>query len=245
MHLERNLAKYNQIEGHYCSNGLLYCVEIDNLSLDRFCFDKLNETIKCFLEDGDVFFGFYRTDGLYLNSNEFKKYSVDIPLFFKENGEYIDIVQEIQTRRKRKIYSGFLMVARTVSNQKLFNKLQWIFKYYLETSFFSPKISFSKFFDIHSNYMHQSSNIYLLDGYTDFLFSFYDSNRFSIMFDPQKQDIDFVCDTIKNIWSNTDENNHVSVSGAKGTIKGKGRKTGDGTVSCFEKQSGDGSMIDP
>lgn len=202
--LERNPKKYNQIEGRYCANGLLYCVGIDNLSLDKFCFEKLNETIKYFLNDGDVFFGFYRTDGLYLNSDEFKKCSVEIPLFFKENGEYIDIVQEIQTRRKRKIYSGFLIVAKTVSNQKLFDKLQWIFKYYLETSFFSPKISFSKFFDIHSNYMNQSSDIYIIDGYTDFLFSFYDSHRFSIMFDPQKEDVDSVCDTIKNIWLTQD-----------------------------------------
>lgn len=92
------------------------------------------------------------------------------------------------------------MVARTVSNQKLFDKMQWIFKYYLETSFFSSKISFSRFLDIHSNYMNQSSNIYLLNDYTDFLFSFYDSNRFSVIFDPQKQDVDLVYDTIKNIW---------------------------------------------
>ncbi len=192
---------YNQINTSYCTNKSLYCVEIDNLSLDKYCFDKLNDTIKFFLEDGDVFFGFYRTDGLYLTTDEFKKYSIDIPRYFAENGEYREIAEEISTRKKKKLYRGFLTVARTVSDKKLFDELQWIFKYYLETTFFSPKISFDKFADIHSNYMHQSVNTYLLNGYTDFLFSFYDSNCFSVMFDPKKQNVDLVCDTITNIWN--------------------------------------------
>ncbi len=131
---------YNQINTSYCTNKSLYCVEIDNLSLDKYCFDKLNDTIKFFLEDGDVFFGFYRTDGLYLTTDEFKKYSIDIPRYFAENGEYREIAEEISTRKKKKLYRGFLTVARTVSDKKLFDELQWIFKYYLETTFFLRRL---------------------------------------------------------------------------------------------------------
>ena len=198
---------YNQIKAGYCKNSSLYCVEIDNLSMDKYCFDKLNDTIKLFLEDGDVYFGFYRTDGLYMTTDEFEKYSVDIPCYFAENGEYREIQEEISTRKGKKLYCGFLTVARTVSDEKLFDELQWIFKYYLETTFFSPKIGFDKFADIHSNYMHQSADTYLLNDYTDFLFSFYDSNCFSVMFPPEKQNVDLVCSKIKNIWNKVENDN--------------------------------------
>lgn len=190
-----------EIESGFCADGITYCITVKNAILNENCFIKINKVIKCFVQGNEMFFGFYRIDGLNLTKQEWKKYDKEIPLFFKETGEYKEISEKVIDRKgKAIIYSGYLTVAKAQINEQLYGELQWIFKYYLETTFFSPKISFDEFEVVFSNYMKESTNNYLVNGYTDFLFSYFDSGDFSVTFDPKKYDSKFICDKIENIF---------------------------------------------
>lgn len=192
-----------EIKSGYCADNTTFHVTIHNAVLQEKCFTKINEIIKSFVQENEMFFGFYRTDGLNLTKDEWEKCDKEIPLFFKENGEYRDIIETVTDRKgRKKEYSGYLMVSKAQVNEQLYEKLQWILQYYLETTFFVPKISFTEFETIFSNYMKKSTKDYIANGYTDFLFSYYDSGNFSVTFDPQKYDIKYVCEKVENIWNN-------------------------------------------
>lgn len=191
-----------EIKSGFCADNITFCVTVCNAVLNENCFAKINETVKSFAQGNEMFFGFYRTDGLNLTKDEWKKCDKEIPLFFKENGEYKDIVEKVINRKgKEKEYSGYLITAKAQVNEQLYENLQWILQYYLETTFFVPKISFTEFETIFSNYMKKSTKDYISNGYTDFLFSYYDSRNFSVTFDPQKYNAENVCEKIKNIFN--------------------------------------------
>lgn len=192
-----------EIKSGYCVDNTTFRVTIHNAVLQEKCFAKINEIIKNFVQGNEMLFGFYRTDGLNLTKDEWKKCDKEIPLFFKENGEYKDIVEKVIDRKgSEKEYSGYLVAAKAQVNEQLYENLQWILQYYLETAFFVPKISFTEFETIFSNYMKKSTKDYISNGYTDFLFSYFDSGSFSVTFDPKKYDIKYVCEKVENIWNN-------------------------------------------
>lgn len=95
-------------------------------------------------------------------------------------------------RGLEKRYSGYLTVARTQISGEFYDYLKWILQFYLETVFFAPRIPFEKFEEEFKNYMHSPGIDYIAKGYTDFLFSYYDSGDFSVFFSPEKHDIDDV-----------------------------------------------------
>lgn len=193
--------KYCEINSGYCADGMTYSVTISNAILQDDCFIKINKIIKSFVQGNEMFFGFYRLDGLHLTKDEWEKCDKEIPLFFKETGEYKGIVERVINRRgKEKEYSGYLTVAKTQINEQLYENLQWIFQYHLETSFFVPKISFIEFETVYRNYMKNAAKDYITNGYTDFLFSYYDSGDFSVSFDPKKYNTEYVCEKIENIF---------------------------------------------
>lgn len=190
-----------EIKSGFCADNTTYCVTVYNAVLQKNCFVKLNEIIKYFVQGNEMFFGFYRTDGLNLTKDEWKKCDKQIPLFFKENGEYKDIVEKVIDRKgNEKEYSGYLSAAKAQINEQLYENLQWILQYYLETAFFVPKISFVEFESVFRDYMKKSTKDYISNCYTDFLFSYFDSGNFSVTFDPQKYDIKYVCEKVENIW---------------------------------------------
>ena len=94
-----------------------------------------------------------------------------------------------------------MTVAKAENNEQLYENLQWIFKYYLETTLFSPKISFNEFETDFSNYIEESTKDYLTKGYTDFLFCYSDSGNFSVYFDSKKHNVQYVCETIERIFT--------------------------------------------
>lgn len=189
-----------EIKSGFCADGITYCVTVCNAIFQENCFTKINNIIKHFAQGNELFFGFYRIDGLNLTKEEFQKCDREIPIFFKENGEYREVAQEVIDRKGRiKTYSGYLTVAKAEVNDKLYKNLQWILQYYLETVFFIPKISFDEFEDIYRNYMKKPAENYVVKEYTDFLFSFFDSGDFSVTFDPKKYDAKHVCEAIETI----------------------------------------------
>jgi hypothetical protein len=189
-----------ELKSGYCADGITYCITICNAILMEDSFTKINNIIKCFVKGNQMFFGFFRTDGINLTKEEWKKCDEEIPIFFERNGEYKEIVvNEIDRKGNLKKYKGYLTVAKATIDEQLYNEMQWIFQYYLETTFFSPKISFSEFETIYSKYMKQSTKNYIVNDYTDFLFGFSDSSDFSVTFDPKRYNISQVCEAIKKI----------------------------------------------
>ena len=122
-------------------------------------------------------------------------------MFFKETGEYKEIVERItDSKGREKEYSGNLIVARSQITDQLYDYLKWIFRFYLETTFFPPKISFDVFESNFKYYMRSPGNDYIVKGYTSFLFSYYDSGDFSVSFDPEKHDVNQVFNVIESAF---------------------------------------------
>ena len=190
-----------RIETGYCSDGKTYGVTICNAIKADDCFDKIARIIRHYSAGEEFYFGFYRLDGLTLTKEEWNKCDVEIPLFFKKYGLFQEISETVYDKKGReKVFSGYLNVARAKINDDLYSNLQWIFQYYLETVMFVPKISFDRFEKIYSNYMKESTKYYLINGYTDFLYSYYDSGTFSIYFDPEEFDASEICEYVSSIF---------------------------------------------
>ena len=66
--------------------------------------------------------------------------------------------------------------------------IERIFHYYLNTIVFSPKVDWDTFVRSYSDYMNIVIDDYVLNEYTDFLFSYVDSGDFSVTFNPKLYD---------------------------------------------------------
>lgn len=172
------------INGYSQPNGA-YRIVINNLGLNKKVLKKVYLIIEHFTNGTELFFGHYKKDGIYLSGKEMKQLNVEITNFFRSFGEYHQIKQ--QSKRWGKIinYSD-LTVCRGPRNDSTFKILDKIFNYYLETIIFSPNIAWDTFVSSYVNYMKRVTDDYVLNGYTDFLFTYFDSGDFSISFDPKK-----------------------------------------------------------
>lgn len=163
-----------------------YKIVINNIRLHNEMIKQINFIIEQFATGSEFFFGHYKKDGVYLTNEEMKKYDIEIPEFFNSFGTYHQIKQTCK-KNKDKIYND-LIVCRVPNNIQLYKMLNKILDYYLETVFFCPKVKWEDFVDSYANYMHNITDDYVLNGYTDFLFAYVDSGDFSICFDPGKYD---------------------------------------------------------
>ena len=169
------------------SNG--YTIYFDCIGLDKDYYSKIKDIIRRFATGDKIFFGHYKTDGMNIPIEVFKKYETEIPEYFKNNGRYEKI---IKGEEKRFLFISSPPLEFTVCNAPLNNEtfeiMEKIFHYYLETTVFCPKIDWKTFVSEYSNYMSNGSRDYVAKGYTDFLFSYVDSGDFSITFDSKMHD---------------------------------------------------------
>ena len=85
--------------------------------------------------------------------------------YFKKNGEYREII-ETRTGRsgKTKTYKGVLSVAKVSVNDELYENLQWILQYYLETAFFAPDASHIDLDKRFGSYLKRYKPVYDKEG---------------------------------------------------------------------------------
>ena len=169
------------------SNG--YTIRFESLGLNNDDYSKIKDIIRYFVRGEEIFFGHYRTDGMNISKEDFIKYGLEIPQYFKSNGRYDKII-----KGKEKKFLFFksepwaLTVCSAPTNNETYKIMDKIFHYYLETTVFCPKIDWETFVNEYSNYMSNATRDYVAKGYTDFLFAYVDSGDFSITFDSKMHD---------------------------------------------------------
>ena len=134
--------------------------------------ERIERVLRAFLDGEELFFGFYRTDGMHLSPQRQGELETEIPAFFRKSGEM------------RKI-SEYLSVARSELNDRVYARIPAIFDYYLETTLFVPRVDWKTFQQFHADYQgHRLENI-ILNHFADLLFCYADSGDFSVCFDRQ------------------------------------------------------------
>jgi len=136
-----------------------------------------------------------------LTSQEWEKYGQKIPEHFQSKGTYEPLVETIDNKGKLKTYCGYLTAGSLPVNEETYELIPWIFHYYLETTFFCPKIEWETFSQSYNNYMKHGACGYIKNGYADFLFTYADSGDFSVEFNPNLFDENDVNQEIEKILS--------------------------------------------
>ena len=167
-----------------------YTIVLNNARSCNNIFKIIEEIIRMFINSEELFFGFYRVDGVYLTSKQIKRYSKEIPAFFQTSGCNIKRIDD------------HLMIAKTMVNEKVYKMLPQIFNYFLETIVFSPKVSWETFEEYYSHYMKNRNEDYIINGFADILFSYFDSEDFMICFNSMKYDSNEVRNAIEEIINN-------------------------------------------
>jgi len=183
-----------------CPDGS-YEISLNSIGLNKKTIEYCNSITKYFTKGDEFFFGFFRTDGINLSNEEWEKINKEIPEHFKAHGRYEPIIQTIQKKHKKIIVEGMMKVGSLPVNDETYEMLPKLFHYHLETIYFCPKIDWKTFGKVYCNYMKEGANGYIMNGFTDFLFSYVDSGDFAVTFDPNTYDKDAVYREIKRIIS--------------------------------------------
>jgi len=186
------LSEYLGLDGT-CSIWLM------NIGLYPEKMQKCSEIIKRLAKGPEMFFGHYRTDGINLTNEEWEQYSQGIPAYFLKNGRHEPLTTEVMTKRKTKIYSGYLTAGSLPMDKITPEMLSKIFHYYLETVCFYPTIDWMTFVESYRNYMGHGTRDYISQGFTDFLFAYVDSGDFSISFDPNQRDKNMISKVVQEV----------------------------------------------
>lgn len=146
---------------------------INNARYQKGFYSFVRRIMEYFLIGDEVFFGFYRTDGVNLTKAQCKRLEKRIPDFFRGDGD----IQNL---------SEYLSVARITLNDQGLDLLPQIFDYYLETIMFKPKADWATFQQYYRHYLDHRLENYILDNLAGMLFCYLDSGDFMICFDPGK-----------------------------------------------------------
>ncbi len=192
----------------YCNYGKFetFIIDVDNIGLQPTTMRNCVNIVRKLAKGQELFFGFYRIDGYNMNADEIKYYNDTIPLYLKEKGRYKEVINEINYKHKNKKINVFQWAASLPINNETFNFLPNLFNFYLETNLFCPKISWDKFIEIYKNYLQHGCSDFILNNYTDFLFTYYDSGDFSVSFNPDKYNKDDIIKIVKETVYEYNEN---------------------------------------
>lgn len=168
-------------------------ITIENIRFENNGFKIIQEIIKHFINNKEIFFGFYRTDEVNISNSQFKKYQKAIKEFFATHGSLT-------------VLNEYLVIAEMTMDNDAYDILPLLFDCYLETSIFLSLKNFDSFREYYSEYMKHRETDYITDGYADLLFSYFDSGDFSISFNSNKYDPKIIRKTIKKIINSFDTN---------------------------------------
>ena len=146
-----------------------HTITIDNARYQKGFLDSIEKVFKFFLVDEELFFGFYRTDGVNLTFKRLKELEKEIPAFFQKYGDI-------------QVLSEYLSVAKINVKDCFYNFIPSIFDYYFETTLFNPKVNRS-FKHYHSDY--KITDLMILFSTILLKFLYFDSGDFTICFNPE------------------------------------------------------------
>ncbi len=164
--------------------------------------DKIQKCIyitKHFTKGNEFFFGHYRTDGINLTNKERAEYGKEISEYFVKNGKYEPIPIYVEKRKRLKRLEDYITVGFLPVSDGMYELLPKLFRYYLETIYFCPKVEWGVFVESFRNYIQHGTKDYVVNGFTDFLFTYGDSGDFSISFNRDIVNKDIVYQDIKKI----------------------------------------------
>lgn len=164
-----------------------YTITVNNARYQENFLQKIHQVLKAFSDDGELFFGFYRTDGLNLTAERQKELEKEIPNLFREDGGI-------------KKLNDYVSVARIKESDRIFDHLMSIFDYYLETVLFYSSGKWEDFRLVYADYQKHSTEELILNGFTKVLFYYSDSGDFSVCFNPGAYHADDVRRLIEEIF---------------------------------------------
>lgn len=150
-------------------------ITINNARYQKCFMNSIEKVFKSFLAEGELFFGFYRTDGLNLTLQQQKELEKVIPELFQRYGDIKNL-------------NEYLSAARINSSDVIYNFIPSIFDYYLETILFNPKVDWYTFERYHYDYQKHRLDEIIINNFADVLFFYSDSGDFSICFNTEKYD---------------------------------------------------------
>lgn len=159
------------IESLFNESGV-YTIVINNARFHKNFVVWAEKIIKQFAGDQEVFFGFYRTDGMNLTLERQRELRDVIPSLFKKYGDIEGL-------------SDYLTIARIQLNNSCYGLLPSVFDYFLETMLFIPKVEWETFRQYHLNYQEYRFEEIILHDLADLLFCYFDSGDFMICLNPQ------------------------------------------------------------
>ena len=186
------------IEEHSNTAGV-YTIIINNARYQKNFFKFIERIFEDFLLGNEVFFGFYRTDGINLSLVQQNKLKNEIPDYFHNNGDM-------------NIISEYLTVARIKSKNYNYSFISLIFDYYLQTVMFNPQVDWEIFKQYHSNYLAHRFDEIVLNHFAEIIFYYIDSGDFAICFNPVMYDPKVVRRSIQTLFSKTENTEDASLS---------------------------------
>lgn len=187
--MENNMPKNKMFISEYEFSGKVHEIILENVRFDKNGFAIIEKIIKHFANNEELFLGFYRTDGININRKQIKEYKNIIQNFFDFNGEIVNL-------------NNYLLVAKTKLNDSFYEVLPYVIDYYLDIVFFNPKINWETFVNYHFQYMEHGHAGYIINDFTEFLFSYFDSGDFSVSFNSEKYFPEDVDEKIREIMNN-------------------------------------------
>ena len=160
-----------------------HTITVYNARCQKGFYSDIEKMLKDFFKSEELFFGFYRTDGLNITSKRTEDLKEEISNFFSKYG-VIECLDD------------YLSVAKIKANDGVWSFLPFVLDYYLDTVLFSPKISWEAFIRYYSEYLKHRVDELINNDFADLLFFYFDSGDFSICFDPAKYPSDSVKKTI-------------------------------------------------
>ncbi len=148
-----------------------HTIIINNARYQRDFIDIIQKLIREFMVEEELFFGFYRTDGINLTLKQQEEQKNKIPELFQKYGE-------LQT------INEYLTVARLEKRNYNRGMILPIFDYYLETILFNPKVDWKTFKQYYSDYQNHRVEDIIINQFAEILFFYFDSGDFLICFNP-------------------------------------------------------------
>lgn len=167
-----NMSNKMYIKEHEYSKRICE-IRIENIRKDSKCFLIIEKILHYFLNNEELFFGFYRIDGINIPNGQIKHYKRLVKDFFDKHGELKEL-------------NEYLSVAKIESDSTLSEILPIVLDYYLDIVLFNSKIEWSKYVIYYSKYMEHTNFDYIMNGFADILFSYSDSSDFSVCFNSEK-----------------------------------------------------------
>ena len=150
--------------------------------------ERIERVLRAFLDGEELFFGFYRTDGMHLSPQRQRELETEIPAFFRESGEMRKISEHLSVARVR------------IERSRLCAHSPRSLITILKQRCLCPELDWETFQQFHAGYQGHRLEDMILNHFADLLFCYADSGDFSVCFDPQAHDCEKVRVVLQKVF---------------------------------------------